>query len=150
MEEVYLSADDKNSFCKLCVPQTGYKKQWFKKVSPDMQHFFDEHRVSYVKVPAHNPACEKLFKEGGPVVTSPRSGTEYLISKKNPEPLQLSCNVGNDVSKVYWYVNNRFYKTAEARSKQFFVPEEGPVKISCTDDKGRNKDLWIQVKFVDF
>jgi len=150
MEEVYLSADDKNSFCKLCVPQTGYKKQWFKKVSPDMQHFFDEHRVSYVKVHAHNTACEKLFKEGGPVVTSPRSGTEYLISKKNPEPLQLSCNVSNDVSKVYWYVNNRFYKTAEARSKQFFVPDEGPVKISCTDDKGRNKDLWIQVKFVDF
>ncbi len=149
MEEVLLSADEKLSYCKLCAPPTGYKKQWFKKVSPDMQHYFEENRVAYIKIPIHNPNCEKLFKEGAPVVTSPRSGTEYLISKKNPEPLQLACNVSNDVSKVYWYVNNRFFKTAEAGSKQFFVPDEGPVKISCTDDKGRNKDVWIQVKYVN-
>jgi len=32
--------------------------------------------------------------------------------------------------------------------KIFFVPpEEGPVKISCSDDKGRNSDLVIQVKY---
>ena len=33
--------------------------------------------------------------------------------------------------------------------KQFFVPEEGPVKISCTDDKGRNRDIRITVKYVN-
>ena len=148
-EEVILSADEKISYCKVCAPQAGYKKKWFKKVSPDMQHYFDEHRVAYTKIPTHNPNCENIFKAGNPVITSPQSGTEYLISKKNPEPLQLSCNVSNDAGKVYWFVNNRFYKTADAGSKQFFIPEEGPVKISCTDDKGRNKDVWIQVKYVN-
>jgi penicillin-binding protein 1C len=60
----------------------------------------------------------------------------------------LVCNTGNDVSKVYWYINNKFYKSADAKSKIFFVPEEGPVKVSCTDDKGRNRDIWIKVKYV--
>lgn len=150
MEEVILSADEKISYCKVCAPANGYKKKWIKKVSPDMQQYFLEHRVVYDKIPAHNPDCEKLFSDGGPAITFPKSGTEYLISKKNPEPLQLTCNVSNDVAKVYWYVNNQFYKTAEAHSKQFFIPDEGPVKISCTDDKGRNKDVWITVKRVEW
>jgi penicillin-binding protein 1C len=148
-EEIMVSADEKRSYCRLCAPETGYKKKWFRKVSPEMQHYFEEHRVAYVQIPPHNDACEKVFRDGAPVITSPRGGSEYLISKKNPEPVQLACNTGNDVTKVYWYVNNRFYKTAAANSKQFFVPEEGPVKISCTDDKGRNKDIWIRVKYVN-
>jgi len=53
------------------------------------------------------------------------------------------------VHKVYWYINDQFFKSGEAHNHQFFVPEEGPVKISCTDDKGRNKDVWIRVKYVD-
>ncbi len=149
MEEIFLSADEKISYCRLCLPEAGYKKKLFKKVSPDMQHYYDEHRVAYSKIPVHNPFCEKVFKEGAPIIISPRTGAEYLISKKNPEPIQLSCNVGNDVGKVFWYINNRFFKTADAGSKQFFVPEEGPVKISCTDDKGRNKDVWIQVRYIN-
>jgi len=149
MEEVYLSGDEKLSYCRLCAPEAGYKKKWFRIVSPDMQHYFEEHRVAYTRIPPHNPACEKLFKSGAPIITSPRNGTEYLISKKSPEPVQLACNVSNDVSRVYWYINNRFYKAADATSKQFFVPGDGPVKISCTDDKGRNKDIWIRVKHVN-
>jgi penicillin-binding protein 1C len=77
------------------------------------------------------------------------NGTEYLISKKHPEPLQLVCETGNDVSRVYWYINNQFYKITNAGSKQFFLPTEGNIKISCTDDKGRNRDIKISVKYVD-
>ncbi|OQP56181.1 penicillin-binding protein 1C [Niastella populi] len=149
MQEVALSADDKMSYCKTCQPGNGYKKKWFRTVSPEMQRYYEERHIVYEKMPPHNPACERVFKEGGPAITSPRNGSEYFISKKHPEPLQLSCNVGNDVHKVYWYVNNQFYKAGEARNRQFFIPEEGPVKISCTDDKGRNRDIWIRVKYVD-
>ncbi|HRF23378.1 MAG TPA: penicillin-binding protein 1C, partial [Chitinophagaceae bacterium] len=78
----------------------------------------------------------------------PVNGMEYIINKKAPEPLQLICKTANDVSKVFWYINNKFYKSSNAGEKQFFVPEEGPVKISCTDDKGRNKNIKIIVKYV--
>lgn len=83
------------------------------------------------------------------MIQSPANGAEYLISRKNPEPLQLLCKTANDVSKVYWYINNQFYKSSAAGEKQFFVPSEGTVKISCTDDKGRNRDIKIEVKYVN-
>ncbi|MDR3711831.1 MAG: penicillin-binding protein 1C [Puia sp.] len=147
--EVLVSPDEKISYCRSCMPENGYKKKWYKIIPPEMQAYYEDHRIAYQKIPPHNPDCGKIFRENAPVVVSPSPGSEYLINRKDPEPLQLSCQVGNDVSKVYWYINNKFYKSGEARSKQFFIPEEGPIKISCTDDKGRNRNIFIRVRYVN-
>jgi penicillin-binding protein 1C len=148
-KEVILSADEKMSYCPGCLPQNGYRKKRLRILSPEMQSYFAGKRVSYEKIPPHNPACEVVVKEGAPVITFPSNNSEYLISSRDPQPLQLTCNTGSDVTKVYWYINDRFYKTAPAGTKQFFIPEEGPTKISCTDDQGRNKDIRITVKYVN-
>lgn len=147
-QEIMLSPNEKMSYCKSCVPASGYKKRMFRIVEPEMQAWYEENRVAYEKIPPHNPDCEVIFKGAAPVINSPVNGTEYLINKKDPEPLQLLCKTANDVSKVYWYINNKFYKSSNVGEKQFFVPQEGPVKISCTDDKGRNRDIRIMVKYV--
>ena len=143
-----VSQDEKISYCRSCAPEAGYKKKWYRIIEPEMQAYFSENGTAYEKVPAHNPNCELIFKGSGPSITSPANGTEYLISKKSPEPLQLTCKTANDVSKVYWYINDKFYKAAGAGEKQFFIPEEGNVKISCTDDKGRNRNILIKVRYV--
>ncbi len=148
-EEVYLSADGKLSYCRSCLPSSGYKKKWFTVIPPEMKEYYDANHITYQAIPPHNPACEKVFREGAPVVISPANGSEYLINRKDPEPLLLRCRVTNDVAKVYWYINDKFYRSGEARSKEFFIPDEGPVKISCTDDKGRNRNIWIRVKYVN-
>jgi penicillin-binding protein 1C len=148
IQEVMISEDEKMSYCKSCAPETGYKKKSFKFMSADIQSYFDEKNIAYQHIPQHNPDCEKIFKDGVPVITFPVNGSEYFINKKDPEPLQLTCQTGNDVQQVYWYINNKFYKSSGAKAKQFFVPDEGPVKISCTDDKGRNRDIWIKVSYV--
>jgi penicillin-binding protein 1C len=149
LQEVFVSADEKISFCRSCMPANGYKKKLFRIIPPEIQRFYEENHIVYQKLPPHNPFCEKIFREEGPVITSPTSGSEYLISKKTPEPLQLSCHSGNDVNRIYWYINDRYYKTTYSGSKQFFIPEDGPVKISCTDDKGRNRNIWIRVRYVN-
>jgi penicillin-binding protein 1C len=148
-QEVFLSADGKLSYCRSCLPPGGYKKKWFTVVPPEMKEYYDANHITYDLVPPHNPECEKVFKEGGPVVTSPANGSEYLINRKDPEPLLLRCRVTNDVAKVYWYINDKFYRSGDAGEKAFFMPDEGPVKISCTDDKGRNRNVWIRVKYVN-
>lgn len=148
-QEIMVSEDEKISYCKSCAPQTGYKKKWYKLMEPDMQSWYEDNRIAYIKIPAHNPDCERIFKGNAPFITFPVNGSEYLISKKSPDPLQLVCKTSNDVSKVFWYINDKFYKSANAGEKQFFVPQEGPVKISCTDDKGRNRDIKITVKYVN-
>ena len=147
-DELMISPDEKISYCKSCAPASGYKKKWYKIVEPEMQSWFQEHQIAYQKIPPHNPDCELIFKGAAPAIIFPVNGMEYIINKKDPEPLQLICKTANDVSKVFWYINNKFYKSSNAGEKQFFVPEEGPVKISCTDDKGRNKNIKIIVKYV--
>lgn len=149
LQEIMISADEKTSYCRSCMPASGFKKKWFKIIDPGMQAWFEENNVVYKKIPPHNVNCEMIFKGNAPVITSPANGTEYLVSKKNPEPLQLTCKTANDVSRVYWYIDNKFFKSANAGEKLFFIPTEGPVKISCTDDKGRNKDARIVVKYVN-
>lgn len=148
MQEVAISPNEKISYCKNCLPDNGYKKKWYKLVTPEMQTYFDENRLAYEKIPPHNPACDKVFVEDAPLIRSPRNGTEYFISKQQPEPLQLSCDVTNDVKTVYWYVNDKFLKQTDARTRLFFTPDEGNTKISCTDDKGRNSNIFIKVKKV--
>ena len=148
-QEIMVSPDEKMSYCKSCVPESGYKKKWYKITEPDMQAWFEENRITWQKIPPHNPNCELIFKGSAPFITSPVNGTEYLISRKDPEPLQLISKTANDVSKVYWYINNKFYKSCNAGEKQFFIPQEGAVKISCTDDKGRNRDIKITVKYAN-
>jgi penicillin-binding protein 1C len=148
-QEIMVSPDEKMSYCKSCAPQTGYKKKWYKIVEPDMQAWLEDNRIAYTKIPPHNPDCEVIFKGNAPFITFPVNGNEYLINKKSPEPLQLTCKTANDVSKVYWYINDKFYKTSNVGEKQFFIPDEGPVKISCTDDKGRNRDIKIMVRHVN-
>lgn len=148
-EEVIVSADNKISYCKNCMPENGYRKRVFKIIAPEMQAYFAERKIAYDKIPPHNSDCEKIFHEGVPQIIFPSDNSEYLISKKNAEPLQLVCNVSSDVNKVFWYIDNKFYKSTPAGTKQFFIPAEGPVKISCTDDKGRNKDIRITVRYVN-
>ena len=109
-QEIMISPDEKISYCRSCVPETGYKKKWYKITGPEMQSWFEDNRIGYTKIPAHNPDCELIFKGNAPFITFPVNGSEYLISKKSPDPLQLVCKTANDVSKVYWYVNNKFYK----------------------------------------
>lgn len=148
-QEIAISPDGKMSYCRYCKPATGYREKWYRILSPSMRAYYDDHHVAYEKIPPHNPSCEAIFGEGAPAILSPSQGAEYYINRKHPEPLQLSCRTGADVARVYWYINNAFFKSADAHSAQFFVPDEGPVKISCTDDKGRNRDIWIRVKWVD-
>jgi len=149
MQEIMISGDEKISYCKSCVPESGYKKKLYKIVEQDMQAWIASSGNIYEKIPEHSAGCEKIFKGSGPMITSPTNGTEYMTNKKNPEPLELVCKTANEVSKVFWYVDNKFYKASDAAEKQFFVPPEGPVKVSCTDDKGRNRDIWIKVKYVN-
>ena len=149
LQEIKVSADGSMSFCNSCAPASGYSKQLFKIIEPEMQQYLAQQGNTYKRVPAHNPDCEKVFKGDGPIILAPANGSEYFLDKTQPEPIELKASAGNDVSKLYWYINDQFYKTAAPGEKQYFVPADGTVKISCTDDKGRNRNVLIRVKLVN-
>jgi penicillin-binding protein 1C len=89
-----------------------------------------------------------VYHNDSPVITSLTDGKEYILYKEAKQQLQLAFTATSDVNKVYWYINDKFFKEAVRGQKLFFTPEAGTVKISCSDDKGRNTDIQVKVSFL--
>jgi len=148
MKAVFLSPDRKKSFCRSCLPEAGYRKELMQNLSPEIITFYEENNIPYTKIPPHNQKCLRVFEDNAPVITSLNEGIEYILMKDEEQQLMLSCSAENDVNLVYWYIDDKFFKSSPASQKIFFNPKAGEIKISCTDDKGRNSDIWIQVTIL--
>jgi penicillin-binding protein 1C len=145
MKQVYVSPDESFSYCTSCLPHDGYKTKLYSNPDPDLITYYETEHILYEKIPAHNKNCSRIFSSQPPTITSPTDRKEYIIEKGQDQQLMLSCNADNEVKTVYWYINDRFFKSCSSTEKIFFVPEEGQVKISCSDDKGRNTNIVIKV-----
>ncbi len=147
-KEVWLSANEQFCYCTSCLPPNGYKTKMLPNIAPELASYYDAGNVPYPKLPPHNPACTRVFREQAPVITSLTNGMTYLVENKEQQKLQLSCRAANDVHKVYWYINNKFFVATKANEKMFFSAPAPLLKISCTDDKGRNTNIEIKVRFI--
>ncbi|RLD75679.1 MAG: penicillin-binding protein 1C, partial [Bacteroidetes bacterium] len=150
LRKIQLAADSSISYCTSCLPESGYINAFYPNYRPEMISYFETNQLKYSKVPSHNPECERIFAEDKPEITSPVNNVEYFIDRADTTQILLTCNAANNVDTVYWYINDKFYKSAEAIQKVFFKPGEGMLKISCTDDKGRNTNIHIKVKMINF
>lgn len=147
-KEVWLSADERYSYCTSCLPPNGYKTKLLPNTTPELAGYYDANHIAYTRLPPHNPACTRTFQGQAPLITSLTNGMTYLIVDKEQQQLQLACTPAMDVQKVYWYINDKYYATAEAGKRLFFKPTSTTLKISCTDDKGRVANITITVRFI--
>ena len=144
---VFVALDGKMSYCSDCLPATGqFGQKRFPNHSPDMVAFLTASGIGFERIPPHNPACTKVFDRQPPVITSPVQGRTYLRADEEGIELLLSCQVANDVSEVFWYVDNKFYRRARPQESVFFKPLPGERKIACTDDKGMTATIEIRVE----
>lgn len=144
---IYLSADEKFSYCTSCLPATGYKTKLYENVVPELAAFNDSRHIKYTHIPAHNPSCGRLFDGSAPTITSLQNGMTYIMVDK-AQQLQLACTSGSDVRQVYWYINDKYIGTSVAGEKLNFIPSEPLLKISCTDDKGRSSSIKVKLNFI--
>ncbi len=149
LKEVYVSSDEKYSYCTSCLPSGGYKTKYFENISSRLAAYYNANHIAYEKIPQHNPACTRAFNGHAPVINSLFNGGVYIIMDKQEQQLALSCSTAGDVSKVYWYINDRFFSEANPEQKLFFNPNTTNIKISCADDKGRNTNIEIKVKLIN-
>ncbi len=150
LQKVQVAADTSISYCTSCLPESGYINTFYPNYRPEMISYFEVNQLKYRKIPPHNPECERIFANDIPEITSPVNNVAYFIDRADTTQILLTCNAANNVDKVYWYINDKFYKSGEPIQKIFFKPTEGMLKISCTDDKGRNTNVHIKVKMINF
>lgn len=147
---VYVSPDSTKSYCNTCRPENGYVNALYPNHSPEIISYFETEEINYIKIPSHDPGCERVFTQSAPKIISPIDKLEYLVDKADTMQVMLSCQAANNVEQVYWYINDKYYRSALANENIYFTPNEGKVKISCADDKGRNIDIEIDVKRIRF
>jgi penicillin-binding protein 1C len=148
MRLVHVNADSNLSYCRSCLPATGYIDKYYPNYPPEIIAYMSENDIPFERIPAHNPACERIFQDNAPVITSLTPNAEYFLFRGENQRLRLSCHSENDVNTVYWYLNDEFLESSDPEKPVFVEPPEGGIKISCVDDKGRNTDIRIKVKFL--
>jgi len=144
---VFVDESGSISFCRSCLPVAGYRTDYYLNLSPGLIAFYEEEQIPYRKIPAHNPLCNRVYHNDSPIITSLSDGKEYILYAAAKQQLQLAFTATSNVNKVYWYINDKFFKEASRGQKLFFTPDAGLIKISCSDDKGRNSDLVVKVSY---
>ncbi len=148
LRAVFVSSDSSISYCRSCLPEKGYRTKFYPNYPPEVIAYMNEENIPYESIPVHNPLCERIFMENAPKITSLTENAEYILFRQEHQQLKLTCQSENDVGKIFWYINDRFLFATGASEAVFFEPPEGEVKVSCLDDKGRNTDIWITVKYI--
>lgn len=143
---VFVSLDETVAYCTACMNDNVCKEKSYHFYQHELAAWMTAENIPFEKIPPHNTACERSFAEGQPVITSPVNGLEFYLDKHEEQQLQLSCNASIDVSKIYWFVNEKMIASVQPAEKVFFKPASGKNKITCTDDKGRSRTVSIDVK----
>jgi penicillin-binding protein 1C len=145
---VFVSADSSVSYCRNCLPETGYREKLYPNLPGELIVYYEAENIPYQKIPPHNPSCTRIYTANAPQITSLTDGMDYIF-EGNTGQLALACHAENEVKEVYWYVNDKFYRAAGVHDKVFFTPPEGDIKISCADDKGRNTNVNVKVTYLE-
>ncbi len=132
------------AYCLTCKP-AGAVARFYPNLAPEVIAYYETKRLPYRRIPSHNPACERVFEQGAPQITSPTANSTYYINAKNPAQLALTCQAENDVRTVYWYLNDKLLRRAAPTEAVFFQPRPSRLKIACADDRGRHSELVIAV-----
>ena len=144
---VAVNATASLSYCSQCVPDSGTVQRLYPNYAPELVSWYESKHILYEKIPPHNPKCTRVFNDNAPTIVYPTDGSEYFLDRADAQKLLLSCQTGNDVKEVYWYINDKLLQKSAPATSVFFSPEAGKVKISCTDDKGRNTNIYIKVQW---
>lgn len=162
--------NEKITYCSFCLPKDNsenemqYKTEYFPNIKPELTSYYLNRNLPIRSVPPHNPNCTHIFKDkNSPQITSLFENREYILDDDSTQ-LLLECRTASDISSVFWYVNDKFLKESKPNERVFFSPFEfesstisknkndkkgkthNKTKISCTDNKGRNTDIYIVLK----
>ena len=149
-QPVYVNLKESIQYCTGCLPSSNYKRVVYSVYQPELTAWFSQTKHNYHIPPSHNPDCTVRFAERGPKILSPAEDYEYLLesgqSLDGQEILLLAAS-DSRVRTHYWYINDTFYKKSKPGERIFFNPTEKELKITCVDDKGRDRSVIVNVKY---
>jgi penicillin-binding protein 1C len=146
LKYVFVNPEEKESYCSACIPQYGFVKKLYDNLPPELIAFYRGAQIPFQETPPHNPACDKIYGEGAPVITNPTDQREYYSTDGQGVELMLTCQAASDAEKIHWYLDNVYLGSVLPAGRMFVAAGKGWHKISCSDDKGRNSNIRVRVR----
>lgn len=149
VQEMFVSADSKTSYCVACLPDRGYRHASFLNLPAPVLALYRNEHLTVRTPPTHNPRCTRIESDGQIAITAPTANKEYILERPlggGESRLQLRCQASADATSVFWYVNDTFLTAAPPDGAVFFEPEGGSTDITVMDDRGRKSTINVAVK----
>jgi len=130
-----------------CLAGRVYDEIMVENWPPRLAGWLSGHGV-ILNIPPLDPACRGGIIDDGPVITSPESGTKFMLVDYLPADYQkilLSGSTSSGGGVLHWFIDNRFYAAADEKEKLFYVPQRGIHEVMCVDEQGRSQALTFEV-----
>jgi penicillin-binding protein 1C len=100
------------------------------------------------ELPPLLPETHKTLPGAGPEIRSPAAGSHYYLRPGIPAEFQkiaLEAAAGNEVRKLYWFVNGVLQGTTAPGETLFYLPKPGKHQVVCEDDHGRSSRVELVI-----
>ncbi len=144
--EIFTNAAGTIQYCTACLPASGYLRQQFPRIDPELALWKIRSGVEFPRPPAHFAECEGVFHEKGPEIHSPAQGQTYFVEPEQELLLQAAPN--HETQMHYWFADGQFLGGCVAGEKFFFKPHSGNVEVTCMDDKGRKGAVIVAIERI--
>ena len=115
---------------------------------PRIASWLEQNGQPIDKLPPLLPDWQKLRPGGVPVIHSPSPDYVYQLRPGAPREYQKICleaAAGNDVHKLYWFIDGEFLGSAAPGERLFYLPEPGVHRVICQDDQGRSAEVKMVI-----
>jgi len=146
-ELFWLNESKDTVFCMSCKGNRHLQQEALEVLPPELIRFYDDHSISYNKLPVHNLNCTRIFQGDEPRITNPTHDAEYLLEKGSGQQMSFTADVAADAKWVYWYADDQYLGRCKPGKSFQYMPPSGELKISCADDKGRTTRMVVRVKY---
>ena len=75
---------------------------------------------------------------------------DYVYQIRRGIPLEyqkicLEAAAGNDVQRLYWFIDGELYGHTKPGERLFYLPKPGRHRVICQDDRGRSTEVKLEI-----
>ena len=132
----WVSEDEKISYCVNCLPTITAHQKLYPNIEPELVHFYESQKISYIQVPPHYSGCVQKHADQKLKIISPLDGTEIICTDGKSQRIMLKATADNSINQIHWFINKKYYQSCTITDKVYFEADTGNYIITCTDESG--------------
>lgn len=101
------------------------------------------------RLPPMLPDWQRPAAGPPPIIRSPSRDCRYKLREGISPSFQKICceaSAGNEVSKLYWFIDGKLLGTCKPGERLFYTPVVGEHKVVCQDDLGRSAEIELIIE----